>query len=56
LFNIDISTKPFHVAWNYDGTLLAMPCDKNKRAKIKYKMLRIVDPRAGKVVAEVKCH
>ena len=56
LFDIDISTKPFHVAWNYDGSLLAAPCDKNKRKGFKKKMLRVIDPRAGKVVAEAKCH
>lgn len=52
LFNININTKPFHVAWNYDGSLLAAPCDKSKNKGFKKKMLRIVDPRTGKVVLE----
>jgi len=34
--------------WNYSGTLAATTC--------KDKKLRVIDPRASKVVAEVECH
>ena len=50
LFKIDYKIKPYDVKWNYDGILLAVPCDKKSKNKIKY--LRIIDPRNYEVTTD----
>jgi WD40 repeat protein len=45
---VDVPEQVTHLKWNYNGSLLAATC--------KDKKLRIIDPRAGKIISSCKIH
>lgn len=47
-FSIPIADQALSLKWNYSGSLLAATC--------KDKMMRIIDPRVSKIVAECRIH
>lgn len=48
VFNLPVPDQVMCLKWNYNGSLLAATC--------KDKKLRIIDPRASKIVCEAKIH